>query len=314
MVFERIPQKQNLNLRFKFNIILNLRLRPASEVKLREYIPRRESNIMLHLDDFRDEISVLSWNILAPIHVGAIHYTAPKERISACGNSQRKTLNINDWNARKEKIINKLQIESPDIICLQEVMLSTFEDDFQGLKGYEIYSHIPSKKRRSPMGNCTLFKKDRFHIDKVISSSCGLHIIFTHLDSNKKIWLSNIHLKAGLRSGLETRLFQIKSCLKRCNTSIDRKECDRAIFCGDFNDNFYSHDELNPLQKELMDAGFTFTPGPPSCYVSDKFLSFDHGIAKNMKVCYHSSPSLYHPIPNEEIPSDHHPIQFSLKV
>jgi len=190
------------------------------------------------------------------------------------------------------------------IICFQEVNLKQVTSDF--VEFSENYTLIPneiSKRRRNPVGNLVLLRKCIWECNDTIHSSSGLHLALTNIPTGSRMWLSNLHLKAGLHSGEDTRVSQLKSTLRRWKNNEELP----AILCGDFNDNFEEERKLYPI---LKDAGFTISRGPPSCYVSFRFFAFDHGIGYNIAIEYTDKDRLNQPIPNETIPSDHYPVSF----
>jgi hypothetical protein len=206
-------------------------------------------------------------------------------------------------DGRTDKIIDIIKSCDADVICLEEVELETVGERLvRAFPGYESVIHT-LKVKTNGVGNLTL---SRFKVTSVELGQSGIHCI---LDG--RLWVSNIHFKAGKTSFASRRLCEAKSCLARYRKS----GLDRAILCGDFNDNLTSED--NQVTQLFRSYGFTVHSTGPGCFVGGKFLPCDGCIAKvthNVAVLSESilSPDEdYRPIPNDDIPSDHYPIVFS---
>lgn len=229
-----------------------------------------------------------------------------------------KGLNVKPWNERLQIILHFLLSKDFDIICLQEVDLVSFDNDFQCIfDKYNVIVHKIDKNRSNVIGNAILCKKSKFDI---IDTKLASYAIFTKLreieqdtqiieqNSNRDMLLINVHLKAGLKSGLSTRISQLNSCLKRSksfNTS-------NVIICGDFNDNF--SDET--LKKILIDNGFTlsFDNNKKTCVFRDgSFWNFDHVASSKVNCVYLEESNVSSKIPSDDILSDHFPIIFQIE-
>lgn len=174
-----------------------------------------------------------------------------------------------------------------------------------------------------------LWKKEKFTQKDCISHSCAIHILLIHNSTNKSIWLSNLHLKAGLNNAENTRLTEIKSCIERIMTKLVNKEDIILIMCGDFNDNFTHHWENKEkdqckIYKELMQNNYFIHEVPISTCVNRKYWwAFNRLCTKgldnnNIKIKYDLEEeydfSSSISIPNFNIPSDHLPLVFVLKL
>lgn len=233
--------------------------------------------------------SVLTWNILAQRYAKPYPWVKPSEM---------------KWEQRRKRIIAFINKREYDIICLQEVELEQIPTDFGDFsKDYTLIANEITKRRKNPVGNLILLRIGVWECNNTIHSSSGLHVVVTHIPTATKIWLSNLHLKAGFNNGEDTRACQMNSIVKRWKNNGELP----AILCGDFNDNFEEERKLYPI---LNIAGFTISRGPPSCYAFYKFYAFDHGIGRNITIKYMSKKHLTQPIPSKTIPSDHYPVAF----
>lgn len=218
------------------------------------------------------------------------------------------------WEIRLPKIINK--IYDFDVICLQEVDLINIHDIIDQLPEYNYYHHVIWKdeykgkdiyKRTNPIGNITLWKKDIECLEQK-ANSCSimtkLRIMqYTlHNQNNfEDFTLINVHLKGGLNCEKE-RLNQLKSCLKFQST--------KTCICGDFNDEFNGE-----LPKLLFEYNILANQLTCDCYNRGvhNYHSFDHIVHKGLNVNQESCPESQ-PIPNENEPSDHYPLIFTISI
>lgn len=209
-----------------------------------------------------------------------------------------KTPDIESFDVRINKIINSLLLEDASVICLQEVELADVERDFELLlRTYDYFGHTISKKRSSPIGNIILWKRQ---YEKVASMTTSAAVLVSLLIDNKKRFIANVHLKAGLIAGEKQRLAQLKSILAH----------NPDLICGDFNDTM---SEERSAYK-LFDAYKVVTPGL-TCYVKDScnhtinkpYWPFDHFIYKPevFGVVSIIPTDLECIIPNDIHPSDH---------
>jgi len=158
------------------------------------------------------------------------------------------------------------------------------------------------------------------------TNSCGVSVKLTLRDTPtpRSFIVVNVHLKAGLHTQAQTRVSEIKSRLdylriNHPNTSV--------IMCGDFNDNL-TPDSI--VRKTLLDDGWG-VPVPTedwvTCYIKgakNEYEPFDFIVHKNVgytgvtnlcendvkHVSFHPPINRKIPIPNENHPSDHHPVEF----
>ncbi len=217
--------------------------------------------------------------------------------------------NVLDWNNRLERILNKIKTNDPDIICLQEVELEHIQKNFiDQLKNYDNIHHTIWKKgdngykRTNDIGNVTFWKKDKLNCITNTFNSCA---VFTEFD---KFMLINVHLAAGLRSSAETRVNQIKSCLKKI------KELPICI-CGDFNEELAD----NSLVKIYLNQHhFNISNKQTTCnvysYNTTYYYAFDHVVTYKINNVIVNPCTITEPIPNINEPSDHYPLIFWIPI
>lgn len=212
------------------------------------------------------------------------------------------------WDYRLNQIKFFLrEIHDFSIICLQEVDLATFKDDFAEFA----YDYIITYNNLDDNIGCvTMYKNDEWNVIEKINSSTGVHTIAIHMETGLHVWLSNIHLKPGLISGEHARVSQIKSTIKR----IKKNDNYPAIICGDFNDNLHPH---RRLYKLLSDEGFKIkkpSKYPLSCYTGEKFFRFDRAISDTFNIKYPNVQNPRKSIPNDNTPSNHYFVEFILDL
>ena len=188
-----------------------------------------------------------------------------------------------------------------DILCLQEIELADFENDFGQMceaMEYDYNRHQVNKKRTSPIGNVTLWKKNKIKSIKFVEKSCSLINMMQIGEQGLTFQVINVHLKAGLTSGEKERHSQLKSILK--------EKMEPVIICGDFNDELNENGLLYPLLNE-----FTLYPRQKTCTVFDKNFSFDHVVNKGLNIKVDDCNE-FELIPNEFYPSDHMELKFNI--
>ena len=248
----------------------------------------------------------MTWNILAQQWYEDGHFTYSK---------------VIPWLTRLKTIVHKIKGLNCDIVCLQEVDLSTGKTDFADLMtDYDFVIHEINKKRNSPIGNMILWRRSEFDLLGSDLRSYAIHVILQHTKTNTEMWFSNVHLKAGLTSGETQRLSQFESCL-----SAWKKTLFRACICGDFNDDLKNDSLLvkavknlnSELQKDgLPEKTFSCNVGPPSCKAGPTLFPFDHAITSDflMEYQFNKERDGSIEIPSKGMPSDHHPVRFTLKL
>lgn len=242
------------------------------------------------------EFTLVTYNTLAQSQVDP-HI---KDRYGYVTNPEYLT-----WAYRKSLLIEQFPKLSADILCLQEIELNDFLNDFEkhlAIWNYDYFSHSVTKDRTNPMGNVTLWNKDKF---ECIASSQRSSAIFTTLknkENNNTTKIANVHLKAGYKTFETTRNSQLKSTIK----------FNPDIICGDFNDELATSGLLYDL---LTENNYKITPNysTTSVYFDDgkgsifhKFWCFDHILSKS-DISIHKC-EVTEKIPNKNNPSDHIPL------
>ena len=217
-----------------------------------------------------------------------------------------------EWNIRLAQIIKIIDDSDSDIICLQEIEITTFTLDYNSLivDKYGYYGHpLPDKKRSSHIGNFILYRKSKFNATESKHTSSAVILTLKDIITGASICLANVHLKAGIiiPESINTRISQLKSIFKH---NID-------IICGDFNDNFDCNKEIIKL---VVDTGFTIHNKYLTCFTIDKVMDtnywcFDNILTKNQfDVSIQQCPNIVGlQIPNDSIPSDHIPLTIVLE-
>lgn len=241
-------------------------------------------------------MKVISYNTLAKRYIEPESYWNRYPHI--------KNHEIRLWDYRLPIIIKLISEENADLILLQEIELESFEKDFAPLFAkYSFWKHEYSKKvRNNPIGNVILWKNNVVPI-KQTTTSCSLIVEFDNF------WVINVHLKAGIVSGEDIRLNQIKSVLK--NVNYDKP----GFMAGDFNDILDSPCLYNVTIKRLVAkelARLQIHSYLNSCYVhnreynTDNYWTFDHVVSNRLQITISAhTDNDSKPIPNESEPSDH---------
>jgi hypothetical protein len=236
--------------------------------------------------------------------------------------------NILGFKNRLERIINKIKLHDPDIVCLQEVELAYTEANFiNNLPEYDNIHHVIWKKgddkslykRTNDIGNITLWKKDKFKCLTDIKdayNSCAIFTELLHIDTNFQFLIINVHLIAGLSTNAETRAKQIISCCKKMKNGVP------TCICGDFNEelNINSPNKDVPYVKDILEKhNFNIPQLQTTCDVywhetkTHYYHAFDHAISCGLKIDVDKCPDA-NPIPNMDEPSDHYALVFNIKM
>ncbi len=155
-------------------------------------------------------MKIISWNILADRYF-------TKERYTDTNNA------LFNWNYRRLLILDNIRsfLLTADIICLQEVELSTFDNDFSLiLNGLNYCCHKISKKRSNPIGNVVLSK----YPIKILKETTHSLIVQVDYGNNDTMTIANIHLSVD--STDEEKICTINKIINEFNG---------VILVGDFN-------------------------------------------------------------------------------
>ena len=233
------------------------------------------------------QISVLSWNVLAPGH----------------GEDSRM-----DWNTeRLPCLLESLGCYSAcDVICLQELEKGVSLEKVQAYlaeRGFECVSQKRDGKDSYHVVNATFFRAARFRLHWSESRS---RVLLTGLllPNGRELCVVNVHLSA---RELATRISQMASSLQRTHRVVSSYQ----IICGDFNDSLRPESPLVPM---LSAHGVSQTSpcGPTMSFGG----ALDHicvgpGLAQEA-VLTSTQKELaglkYRTLPDAENPSDHLPV------
>jgi len=112
------------------------------------------------------QFSIVSYNVLAQVYIDERYTYVPDKYLS--------------FNHRGPKLREELLSFNSDIICLQEVQIETFEQDFGSLmssKGYEcILQNDRNRGVSHPTCNAVLFRKSRFQFISCDSRSRAMMV------------------------------------------------------------------------------------------------------------------------------------------
>ena len=242
-------------------------------------------------------LKVMSYNVLAERYcqLNRLHHLI----------DHPEATKILDWKERLKLIIQRITSYSPDLLCLQEIELSTFLVDFMELfPSYDYYSHEISKQRSNVIGNVILWRPEILSCYRKSFSSCALFTSMT--DGSRTFEVCCVHLKAGLRSGVKERVSQITSCLLRLPKGP-------ALITGDFNDAFEGNADVQEvlLTRDYIHhhCGITWSSQDleGKCFYNAFDHVFSQGITVEVRVndCTDIIPNLVHG-------SDHFPIEFTI--
>lgn len=251
-------------------------------------------------------VTITTWNIL---------YQGFWEK------SAKDTLVENmEWDERIKSITYKLISTNADVICLQEVLLSTFVTDFAELITKYEYDFLILKRKKNiknhDMGNVTLWKSSLYDLTNSKMNSTGVHVMLKDKITTKTFCISNIHLRAGLKSQAEVRLSQLKSTVKIQN-KMQNLPC---IIIGDYNDDLKD----SGLRDLLELSEYKCTLSNESCYVrySGNLYCFDNISVRNAEVIKIEQIIINKTtnrknipiLPNKENPSDHIMVTYDVNL
>lgn len=177
-----------------------------------------------------DTLSVLSYNVLLPNSVRGwwlFKYYQP-----TTDDAHRA------WPHRQRLLRDQLLGARPDIVCIQEAIFESFDEDFAFMAeaGYTHALH-----RKGDQRCATFWRSDKFapsaapqHRDKTLITSLRP---IDHAHITRSILVINCHLIAG--PDLPRRLRQIDEALDQARRELVREGHDLAsaavVVCGDFN-------------------------------------------------------------------------------
>lgn len=217
------------------------------------------------------------------------------------------------WDNRLNIILDKITLYSPDILCLQSVDLRYIADDFVEIfDNYSCLHHESCKLKKDMTEGCATFIRKG-----MLEFTDKFHILYYGIISDVKITgtdivfkISNLSLREGLRPN--ERYYQMKSCmLKVC----DDEESFGSIICGNFNQRITKKSDMHILIKdcefELHRLGISM-----GFYDRNLIYDFDERdyiISKKCVLKISDLPPLMF-LPNNDEPSDHYPVYFSIII
>jgi mRNA deadenylase 3'-5' endonuclease subunit Ccr4 len=142
-----------------------------------------------------------------------------------------------DWGYRKGLLIDEILSQDADIVCLQEVEFTAFENDFNPAMEKAGYSgRIQQDKRRSEnhaQGVATFWRNSRFLSQSDFSKTRTYTVVLkdTQATHNPLLAVINVHLEGHPLKCVE-RCKQLKSALAQLNNDISHHG---VLVCGDFN-------------------------------------------------------------------------------
>eukprot|EP01091_Cochliopodium_minus_P010131 TRINITY_DN2641_c0_g1_i4.p1 TRINITY_DN2641_c0_g1~~TRINITY_DN2641_c0_g1_i4.p1 ORF type:complete len:220 (-),score=63.00 TRINITY_DN2641_c0_g1_i4:226-885(-) len=184
-----------------------------------------------HLEDKspelkENEISILSMNALAD------EFCLGNKRQGEDKNFDDYDDSILEWSFRVKILLDIIERNNSDFVCLQEVDAIHYEnlDEEMKKKGYQSYFQKEKKNKNKVIGNVTFYKEEKYEMIHCESRS---RIIITSFKTKKYliaekefvINVCNCHLEAGDRQ-TEKRFTQVKSCfdiLSRLNAGFPKK-------------------------------------------------------------------------------------------
>jgi CCR4-NOT transcription complex subunit 6 len=171
-------------------------------------------------------IRLMSWNTLAAEYVKPEKYPLSSEQDL-------------DWSRRSKLILKEIQDSRAQIVCLQEVQVSYWQDFSANCQkiGYDCQI-LQNVTRQHPVALAILLKPNVVEVLAVESRSRAILTVMRLRSTNQLLVLANVHLQAGFQSD-EDRYNQIKSLLKRIRNQARRFELEdkdtHIILIGDFN-------------------------------------------------------------------------------
>lgn len=256
-------------------------------------------------------LRVVSYNILAPSYARPDRYPFTDPGLLA-------------WEARRDRIVQRLLAFDAELLCLQEVESYVFRF-LQARLEMAGYTGIYAQKAMNrPDGCATFFREDRlevrdnapyFYHDGAGDVDSGHLALITHLTvDSQRISVANTHVrwdKGDLRGEDHIGYRQSVELIERCVATVS----DAWIICGDFNAGADSDLVRHIVHHGLVDA---YAANPQPTANSER-------CAKRIDYLFHS-PSLASvptalpeiddetPLPSETEPSDHLAISAALSA
>lgn len=161
------------------------------------------------------QVSLLSWNILAPQWATPAKYPWAK----AAGDLA--------WPAREKRIVQQIADADADVVCLQECSVEHWSGLYAALQREGYDGVLQEVKAGHPYTNAVLLKRGQLELVRSESRSRALITVLRACSAPAAppLYLANVHLEAG--GGKEeaaTRLFQVRSLLRRIELQCEADE------------------------------------------------------------------------------------------
>ena len=216
-----------------------------------------------HHDDasLLDEISVLSWNILAPCYgLPHLYRSQKRQQLRNTNNNAADSTTAEDfmeWSYRSPRILETIERHAADLVCLQEVQVDLWPRLGESLQkiGYST-ALIQKVNRGLPVATVILLHDRRAREWKAVKVESRSRALLVTLECRKKsrsarqqqdgnnapyyyLFVANVHLQAG-KEEWDTRYSQVKSLLKRLYLHTERAsalqlEHPLVLLMGDWN-------------------------------------------------------------------------------
>ena len=165
----------------------------------------------------RGQVSLVSWNILAPSYAEPTKYPWANDDALA-------------WPNRRSRIIDALRSMDADAVCLQEVERvewGAMETPLSAI-GYDSVVQTPKQsgtRPEHPVCNVVLLRRGRLRCVRSESRSRAQIVVVEAADvprgasTTPPLYLANVHLEAGNDKGAQ-RLFQLRKLLRRIELQV----------------------------------------------------------------------------------------------
>ncbi|KAG2383391.1 hypothetical protein C9374_004062 [Naegleria lovaniensis] len=139
-----------------------------------------------------------------------------------------------EWSGRVKKFMRDFSMHRPDVICLQEVEISLFENDILNplkLMGYN--GMVQQKLGDFPVGVGCLYREEKFELVQVHERSSVIILVLKLKENGKLIYVASCHL-LGDPLQPQVRVNQLRSLFKHLK-SYQKGQEHALVLCGDFN-------------------------------------------------------------------------------
>ena len=142
---------------------------------------------ILYAEACSRQLSIMSWNILAP------HFASPTKYPWI----QPTDL---EWRTRQELIVDRICELDADVVCLQEVEVALWPKLLARLAKYD--GELQEMKRNHPVANAILVRRGTVRVERVESRSRALLAVLRDDTlgadvQSTPLYVANVHLEAG---------------------------------------------------------------------------------------------------------------------